>query len=247
MRIEGARTALALCLVLGASNARAQAPSPSDPGDAAYAEGRRYYDLRDWDLAIERFKEAYRLRSDAASLFNIAQSYRLEGDCTNAVAFYKTYKRNFPEAANLALVDEHLSKLEPCAPPPPTRPTPAPASAPIIQRDAGSGRGLRLAGLVTGGIGAIALGTGAYFGLVSRTSASDVESGSAITNGVFDPDVERRGERAELVAKILLIGGGATLAGGVVMYLLGRDSESTVVNVVPASGGGAVLVWRHAL
>lgn len=86
-----------------------------DAAEAAYREGRRLYDLHEWDAAIERFKEAYRLRSDPASLFNIAQSYRLKGDCRESSSFYKTYRRNFPTASNIAKVDRFIADLEPCA------------------------------------------------------------------------------------------------------------------------------------
>jgi len=95
------------------------APGPAQPdaAEAAYREGRRLYDLHEWDAAIAKFKEAYRLRSDPASLFNIAQSYRLKGDCGEASSFYKTYRRNFPTASNIAKVDKFIADLEPCAKP----------------------------------------------------------------------------------------------------------------------------------
>jgi hypothetical protein len=60
----------------------------ADPAEDAYQRGRSHYDLHEWDQAIAEFKEAYRIRSDAASLFNIAQSYRLKGDCAQAACFY---------------------------------------------------------------------------------------------------------------------------------------------------------------
>src|SRR5262245_34921318 len=96
----------------------------ADPGEDAYREGRRLYDLQEWDQAIEKFKLAYKLRADAASLFNIAQAYRLKGDCPQASRTYKAYKRNFPTAPNIANVDKFIEQLEPCAnqgaPPKPT-------------------------------------------------------------------------------------------------------------------------------
>jgi hypothetical protein len=97
-------------------------PAQPDAAEAAYREGRRLYDLHEWDAAIAKFKEAYRLRSDPASLFNIAQSYRLKGDCGEASSFYKTYRRNFPTASNIAKVDKFIADLEPCARPAVPRP-----------------------------------------------------------------------------------------------------------------------------
>lgn len=87
----------------------------ADPAEDAYREGRKLYDLQEWDQAIEKFKIAYKLRSDAASLFNIAQAYRLKGDCPEASRTYKSYKRNFPAAANIDKVDQFIAQLEPCA------------------------------------------------------------------------------------------------------------------------------------
>jgi tetratricopeptide (TPR) repeat protein len=104
-----------VCLAVLAPPLAAQpAPAP-DLGEAAYQEGRRLYDLREWDRAIAKFKEAYELRHDAASLFNIAQAYRLKGDCVEALGFYKTYSRNFPTAQNLEKVQKFIADLEPCA------------------------------------------------------------------------------------------------------------------------------------
>jgi tetratricopeptide (TPR) repeat protein len=106
------RSSIAILVLTLATSVAAQ---PTGAGEAAYREGRHYYDLRDWDKAIASFKEAYRIRSDAASLFNIAQSYRLKGDCVEALGFYRTYKRNFPNATNLDRVDAFIAELEPCA------------------------------------------------------------------------------------------------------------------------------------
>jgi len=110
------RASIVLIAALSAGAvAHAQAPAPNAGADAAYQEARRLYDLREWDAAIAKFKEAYRLRPDAPSLFNIAQSNRLKGDCTEALNFYKTYKRNFPKEKNIDKVDKFIADMETCA------------------------------------------------------------------------------------------------------------------------------------
>ena len=109
------RSTLVIALMLAAGSAHAQAPAPNPAAEAALSEGRRLYDLQEWDPAIAKFKEAYRLRADAPSLFNIAQSYRLKGDCANAASFYKTYKRNFPKEKNVDKVDKFITEMEACA------------------------------------------------------------------------------------------------------------------------------------
>jgi hypothetical protein len=106
---------IVIAVILAAGSAHAQQPAPNAAADAALSEGRRLYDLQEWDQAILKFKEAYRLRADAPSLFNIAQSYRLKGDCANAASFYKTFKRNFPKEKNIEKVEKFIAEMEACA------------------------------------------------------------------------------------------------------------------------------------
>ena len=107
------RASLVLIATLAARATYAQEPAPS-PADAAYQEARRLYDLREWDASIAKFKEAYRLRPDAPSLFNIAQANRLKGDCVEALSFYRTYKRNFPAEKNIDKVDKFITEMDTC-------------------------------------------------------------------------------------------------------------------------------------
>jgi tetratricopeptide (TPR) repeat protein len=109
------RGSIVLAVMLAAGSAHAQQPAPKAAADAALSEGRRLYDLQEWDQAILKFKEAYRLRADAPALFNIAQSYRLKGDCANAASFYKTFKRNFPKEKNIEKVEKFITEMETCA------------------------------------------------------------------------------------------------------------------------------------
>src|SRR5688572_7669081 len=266
MRGTLATTVLALALAAGA--AHAQAPTPAD---AALAEGRRLYDLQEWDQAIAKFKEAYRLRADAPALFNIAQSYRLKGDCPQAANFYKTFKRNFPKEKNIDKVEKFISEMEACAkagpakvdppkvdppkvdppkvdppvgttgtPPPTTNPptgtTGTPPTGTTGTATTGStsvtgldqppppagkpGAQLRVAGLVTAGVGIAALGTGIVFGLKASSLAKDAE---ALGQGdAWDPSIQARGEKAQRTRTILFGVGGAALVAGGVMYFMGR-------------------------
>jgi tetratricopeptide (TPR) repeat protein len=105
------RSLVILALLCGVAAAQA----PADPAEAAYQEGKRLYDLREWDQAIAKFKEAYKLRADPASLFNIAQSYRLKGDCLEAQNFYKTFRTKFPNEKTAAKAEKFVAELEDCA------------------------------------------------------------------------------------------------------------------------------------
>ena len=163
------RVVIASCcavLVVGTAHVAFGQPASPSPADAAFDEGVRLYDLQDWDAAIAKFKEAYRLRAEPRSLFDIAQSYRLKGDCAEAQSFYKTYRRNYPDAPNIDKVDKFIADLEACAKskadrsasPPQTTPTPpappSPTNATNIQREPHRD----LTGVLVFGAGAVVLG-----------------------------------------------------------------------------------------
>jgi serine/threonine-protein kinase len=246
--------------------AHAQAPAP-DPADAAYQEARRLYDLREWDAAIAKFKEAYRIRPDAPSLFNIAQSNRLKGDCTEALNFYKTYKRNFPKEKNIDKVDKFIADMEECAKTAPVKTEPVktepvktepvktepvktepaktePRPDPGPPERSDPGKPKRVAGLVVGGLGVVSLGASVFFGLRARTASKDAEA--AMMGETWNPSIETRGETAARNGKIAVGVGVALVGTGVVLYILGRKSsdESAAVGVVPSSDG-ATLVWGN--
>ena len=92
------RSMTILALALAARTAHAQ-PSDAAAAEAALAEGRRLDDLQEWDAAIDRFKESYRLRADAPALFNIAQAYRLKGDCAQAASSTRRSSATSPSSA----------------------------------------------------------------------------------------------------------------------------------------------------
>ena len=112
MTLRFAFVMLAALLIAGEVTGYA---GPADgPADAAYLEGRRLYDLQEWDGAIAKFKEAYTLRQDEKSLFNIAQVYRLKGDCVQAQSFYKTFRRNFSSSPLAPKADKFIADLDAC-------------------------------------------------------------------------------------------------------------------------------------
>lgn len=266
------RASLVLTALLAAGAAAHAQPAPPAPAptntdaDAAYQEARRFYDLREWDSAIAKFKEAYRLRPDAPSLFNIAQSNRLKGDCAEALSFYKTYKRNFPNEKNIDKVDRFITEMEACVKtkpatepaktepatgeavptgpvtivPKPREASPPPPPPPPPAND--PGRTKRIVGLGVGGAGVLALGASVFFGLRAHSAANDAEGG---TQGqTWDPSIQTRGENASRNAKISLAVGSALVITGGVLYVLGRTSstEAASVAVVPEHEG-ASLVW----
>jgi tetratricopeptide (TPR) repeat protein len=108
-----------------------------------------------------------------------------------------------------------------------------------------SGRGLKIAGLVTGGAGVALVATGVVFGLAAKSAQSDVETAVA-NHQPFDPAVDEAGKRDGTIALVGLGVGAAALATGGVLYYLGvhKDREaaggiSGRVSVLPGVGGTA--------
>ncbi len=275
------RSILSLLLVpLTASIALAQpapAPTPSpsptpatNSADEAYQRGRSHYDLHEWDQAIAEFKEAYRLRPDAPSLFNIAQSYRLKGDCAQAASFYKTYRRNFPAEKNIARVDQFITEMEACTKqatttlPPDgktgdggttTRPADAGtqtggtgangSGTPLPAQPSDSPapripRGFLIGSIAAAGVGVGCVIGGAWAASRARSIESDIEDLPQ-----WDPDLDERGKNANLAAKLLFVGAGAALVtSGVLVFVGIRKAEhppTTSLHVVPHAGGASVV------
>jgi tetratricopeptide (TPR) repeat protein len=78
----------------------------------AYTEGKRNYDLGEYDAALAAFKKAYLNYEEPVFLFNIAQCYRQLGDRQNAVRTYRVFLQNWPKAPNRGRVEEIIAELE---------------------------------------------------------------------------------------------------------------------------------------
>lgn len=258
---------LACVLALASAPAAAQPSPPNAAADTAMTEGRKLYDLQEWDKAIERFKEAYRLRPDAAALFNIAQSYRLKGDCKEAAGFYKTYKRNYPAAPNIDKVDRFIVEMEECAktqpveptPPPPTptpttsttTPTPTTTAMPAPEPDepeepeepveGGSNRAwMKWTGIGLGVAGLVGIGLGTKFALDGKSKSDELRDACATScTSEQALAIESDGKSANTKAAVLFAVGGVAAAGGVVLFVLSRSggSEAPALSFKPSPGG----------
>src|SRR4051794_14490315 len=102
----------------------------------SYTEGKRHYDLGEYDSALEAFKKAYLNYEEPVFLFNIAQCYRALGDKPAAARTYRAFLRNWPKAPNREQVERIVAQLDEAiakdasaraAPPPDTL---APANSP---------------------------------------------------------------------------------------------------------------------
>jgi hypothetical protein len=97
----------------------------------SYTEGKRQYDLGEYDAALTAFKKAYLNYEEPVFLFNIAQCYRALGDKAAAARTYRAFLRNWPKAPNKDQVERIIAQLDAAiaqdasakaAPPPDTLP-----------------------------------------------------------------------------------------------------------------------------
>ena len=94
-----------------------------------FQQGSKYYDLGQFDKAIEAWQQGYDQKPDPGFLYNIAQAYRQKQDAAKAIFFYKGYLRNSPKAHNRAEVDQKIAALQKqldAGAPPPGNGTPPP-------------------------------------------------------------------------------------------------------------------------
>jgi hypothetical protein len=89
----------------GSSDGEAQAR-------AAFEEAKRAYNLSHWDEAADGFAKAYRLSGDPVLLYDRAQALRRAGRLEDAVATYRAYLRERPDAPNRAAVEAKIDTLE---------------------------------------------------------------------------------------------------------------------------------------
>jgi hypothetical protein len=127
---------LACVLVTALSSATAARAEDAEKARELYRQGSKYYDVGQFDKAIESWQQAYDQKPDPSFLFNIAQAYRQKEDPKQAIFFYKSYLRNAPKAPNRAEVQQRIDALQRqldagAKPPPPgPGPTPPPVTPP---------------------------------------------------------------------------------------------------------------------
>ncbi len=77
-----------------------------------YATGTRQYDLGHFQEALAEFEAAYLAVPDPVFLYNSAQCHRRMGNDREALAFYRSYLRNAPDAANRTEVNKRIQEIE---------------------------------------------------------------------------------------------------------------------------------------
>jgi Tetratricopeptide repeat len=96
-------------LALAASTARAD---DAQKARELFTQGNTFFDLGQFDKAIDAWQQGYQLKNDPGFLYNIAQAYRTQGDAQKAIFFYKRYLSNAPKAHNRTEVEQKIEALQ---------------------------------------------------------------------------------------------------------------------------------------
>jgi tetratricopeptide (TPR) repeat protein len=122
-----------LLVTVLAANARSAHAEDADKARQLFQQGSKYYDVGQFDKAIEAWQAGYDQKPDPSFLYNIAQAYRQKEDPQRAIFFYKSYLRNSPKAGNRVEVEQRIAALQrqvnetaPKTPPPGPTTTPPP-------------------------------------------------------------------------------------------------------------------------
>jgi tetratricopeptide (TPR) repeat protein len=200
-----------------------------------YDQGKAAYDHGDYTIAILDWERSYSLSHEPALLFNLAQANRLLGDCAQALFRYKRFVDLDPKSEQRGLADDFIRELEP------TCGTPTQSRTDRVEK--GSGQELKVAGLVTGGAGALSLVIGLGLGHHASTLGDEVTAActsSCDWQAVKDKDAA--GRRDAGIGYALDAVGIAAIAGGAIMYYLGDREHAVTISPRPRDGG-AVVSW----
>ncbi|MDB4964837.1 MAG: hypothetical protein JWN44_526 [Myxococcales bacterium] len=110
------------------------------------------------------------------------------------------------------------------------------------------GKKERVAGLVIGAVGVAALGAGIGLGVASLDAQNSL-SKLATSMGSWSPaeaNLYQLGQQEATAATAMYVVGGAALATGVILYIVGVRKDHARFAVAPAPGGGAQAVWSCA-
>ncbi len=233
------RAFVAVSLLAAAAAAVAE-PRPADPAARAralFAEGDSHFRLREYDQAIARFKEAYRLEPAPLLLFNLAQAYRLAGDCRQAAWFYDRFAHSGADAAAIAAAEEQRTAMRRCVA---RLDATTAARRPTAPRSALTWVGV---GVGVAGVAAVAAGAGFAYRAGDQAAQRDAACGDA--DGCTASQArgfDDAGRTASRAAIGLFTAGGVMIAGGVTMYVLGRRGPR--VTIRPRDGGATLaLGW----
>ncbi len=205
-----------------------------DTNDITYIfnQGRCFEQNRRYEDAVGRFREYLTKGEDHLS----------DDDKAAAKKHIETCESYLPKTEPRSpLVPEPVSAVPIVPTPPPAEVTPEPPAVVVAtaaqQPDENAGSRLRIAGIVVGSLGVVALGTGVALNLKANSMATDLEKPDN-----FNRDTNSSRESYKTLGWISYGVGAACLAGGSLLYFLGwhagHSPAQTSVALVPTIAPG---------
>jgi hypothetical protein len=112
VRARAFLVALMVAIVFVAAGATIARADDAQKARELFTQGNTYFDLGQFDKAIDAWQNGYQLKNDPGFLYNIAQAYRTMGEAQKAVFFYKRYLSNSPKAHNRSEVEQKIEALQ---------------------------------------------------------------------------------------------------------------------------------------
>jgi tetratricopeptide (TPR) repeat protein len=212
-----------------------------------YEQGLTHYNVGEYDQAIDYFKRAYKVSNAPGFLFNIAQAYRLKGDCAQAVRFYETYIREWPDAPNRDKAEEFLEQQRKCAPKVVKK---EPDPKPPVEDQPKGGRALRLTGMGIALVGLAAVGTGLYFGVQASDAADEIAEAYEMAGPIMWTEelenYEQQGQRDEILMIAFTAGGAVAIGVGIAIWTLGVKKAKESRPTASIGPDGATVGWAFS-
>jgi hypothetical protein len=219
----------------------------------------------DYVKGVSLLTDLYVDTNDATYIFNQGRCYEQGNRCEEAIVSFREYLRKTRDAGRVSdgRAEQHIAECEELLKKARAEMAPSPVFVPSVQHPGGTptgwelqgrqaevqaalppastGRGLRIAGAVTFGVGVAAIGAGVGFALSANKLADELEA---------SPSSYDRGKASTRSSYITLstVGyatGAVCVAGGAVLYFLGwrqgRASSATVQPMVSARSAGALV------
>lgn len=214
---------LLVVLVVAPARAAAVDPSAEREARALHEEATRHFHAGDYDRAIAAYKQAYARAAAPALLFNIAQAYRAKRDASNALAYYDAFLKADPSTEERPFVEARMAELRAGVVVTGLGPTTQVSAV----SDRPNGAGLRTAGMITAGAGALMTGAGVVFAVQAR---------GRIDRGVMDRDGSAA-KAAQTRAIVFTAGGTMAMVVGGVMFYVGSRPVQVIPAVAPGGAG----------
>ena len=240
------------CVLLSGALAAVAAPQIAGAQPAAAVDklkarklvedGIKAQDRGDYQLAIQKYQEAYDLKPHPTLIYNLAQAHRLAGHDAQARALYERYLHEAPAGdlapdarAFIAEIDARKpAEPTPVAPPPPIVPPPPAVPEPAPAEPAAA-RNLRIASIAAAAAGTVSLGVGIGYWIHSSSLNDEFTRRYDPANPGASQHLRDAGYRANTIAWVTGVTGCALIAGGATLYWWSarRDRPSDSVAVAP--------------